>query len=77
MTDPSHSGRRYLAATGIKLAVLDGAGRIIGEPVRVPTPPPPVEPQKLIAAIDSTAGRLGAFDASRSAFPARCAAGGY
>ncbi len=43
--DPPMDDRRTLAVdiggTGIKLAVLDGAGKIIGEPVRTPTPPPP------------------------------------
>jgi len=58
-----------IGGTGIKLAVLDGAGRIIGEPVRVPTPPPPVAPQKLIAAIDAAGARLGAFDRVSVGFP--------
>src|SRR5438132_2657095 len=58
-----------IGGTGIKLALLDGAGKMVGEPVRVPTPPPPVAPEKLIAAIDSAAARLGAFDRVSVGFP--------
>src|SRR5437879_10388265 len=58
-----------IGGTGIKLAVLDGAGRIIGEPVRVPTPPPPVAPEALIAAVEGAAARLGAFDRVSVGFP--------
>ena len=58
-----------IGGTGIKLAVLDAAGKMIGEPVRVPTPPAPVAPQKLIAAIDSAAARLGGFDRVSVGFP--------
>ena len=46
------SDRRTLAVdiggTGIKLAALDESGRIVGSPVRVPTPPKPVPPSELI-----------------------------
>jgi polyphosphate glucokinase len=58
-----------IGGTGIKLAVLDAAGKMIGEPVRVPTPSAPVAPQKLIAAIDSAAARLGGFDRVSVGFP--------
>ncbi len=58
-----------IGGTGIKLAVLDGAGKMTGEPVRVPTPAAPVAPQKLIAAIDGAAARLGAFDRVSVGFP--------
>jgi predicted TIM-barrel fold metal-dependent hydrolase/predicted NBD/HSP70 family sugar kinase len=58
-----------IGGTGIKLALLDGAGKMVGEPVRVPTPPAPVAPQQLIAAIDSAAARLGAFDRVSVGFP--------
>ena len=58
-----------IGGTGIKLAVLDGAGRIVGEPVRVPTPPPPVAPEALIAAVQSAAVRLGTFDRVSVGFP--------
>src|SRR5439155_15940149 len=58
-----------IGGTGIKLALLDGAGKMLGEPVRVPTPPPPVAPATLIAAIDNAAPRLGAFDRVSVGFP--------
>jgi predicted TIM-barrel fold metal-dependent hydrolase len=58
-----------IGGTGIKLAVLDAAGKMIGERVRVPTPSAPVAPQKLIAAIDSAAARLGGFDRVSVGFP--------
>ncbi len=71
--DPPMDDRRTLAVdiggTGIKLAVLDGAGKIIGEPVRTPTPPPPVAPQTLTAAIDAAAAGLGGFDRVSVGFP--------
>ena len=51
-----------IGGTGIKLALLDGAGRIIGKPVRQPTPTPPVAPQTLTAAIGAAAAPLGGFD---------------
>ncbi len=65
--------RRTLAVdiggTGLKLALLDGAGRIIGERVRVPTPPPPVAPDVLAGAIDGAVGKLGEFDRVSVGFP--------
>ena len=65
--------RRTLAVdiggTGIKLALLDSAGRIIGERVRVATPPPPVAPAALAAAIDAAVGGLGDFDRASVGFP--------
>ena len=45
--------RRTLAVdiggTGIKLALLDGTGQMIGKRVRKPTPPSPVAPRTLTA----------------------------
>jgi predicted TIM-barrel fold metal-dependent hydrolase len=65
--------RRTLAVdiggTGIKLAVLDGAGQIIGKRVRNPTPAPPVAPQTLTAAIAGAADGLGDFDRVSVGFP--------
>jgi len=65
--------RRTLAVdiggTGIKLAVLDGSGQIIGKPVRTLTPAPPVAPQMIIAAIDAAVAPLGAFDRVSVGFP--------
>lgn len=65
--------RRTLAVdiggTGIKLALLDGGGRIIGERVRVPTPPQPVAPEVMAEAIDAAAAALGDFDRASVGFP--------
>ena len=58
-----------IGGTGVKLAVLDGKGRIIGESVRVPTPMPPVAPEVLAAAIDKGAAALGGFDRASVGFP--------
>jgi predicted TIM-barrel fold metal-dependent hydrolase/predicted NBD/HSP70 family sugar kinase len=65
--------RRTLAVdiggTGIKLAVLDGTGKMIGKRVRKPTPPPPVAPRTLTATIDAAAAALGPFDRASVGFP--------
>jgi polyphosphate glucokinase len=58
-----------IGGTGIKAAVLDEAGRIIGGPHRVPTPPQPVAPQALVDAIDAAAGPLGPFARASVGFP--------
>jgi predicted TIM-barrel fold metal-dependent hydrolase/predicted NBD/HSP70 family sugar kinase len=58
-----------IGGTGIKLALLDGSGHIIGESVRVPTPPPPVAPEILTEAIDAAAAGLGDFDRVSVGFP--------
>ncbi|HVB15941.1 MAG TPA: ROK family protein [Stellaceae bacterium] len=58
-----------IGGTGVKLALLDGAGQIIGERVRVPTPPMPVAPAALTAAIDDAAAKLGDFDRASVGFP--------
>jgi len=67
------SDRRTLAVdiggTGIKLAALDDGGRIVGTPVRVPTPPKPVAPQELIRVVDSAAVALGPFERVSVGFP--------
>jgi len=68
MTDP-----RTLAVdiggTGVKLALLDGKGRILGESVRVPTPMPPVAPQLLTDTIGRAVAKLGPFDRASVGFP--------
>ncbi len=65
--------RRTLAVdiggTGIKLALLDSAGKMIGERMRVPTPTPPVAPQAVTAALDTVSAALGAFDRVSVGFP--------
>ena len=70
---PIMSDRRTLAVdiggTGIKLAALDDSGRIVGPPVRVPTPPKPVAPDELIRVVGSAAGALGPFERVSVGFP--------
>jgi len=65
--------RRTLAVdiggTGIKLALLDGKGQIIGKRVRKATPAPPVAPQALTATIDAATAGLGSFDRVSVGFP--------
>jgi predicted TIM-barrel fold metal-dependent hydrolase len=58
-----------IGGTGVKLALLDGKGRIIGKNVRVPTPMPPVAPEVLTATIEAAAAPLGAFDRVSVGFP--------
>ena len=65
--------RRTLAVdiggTGIKLALLDSRGRIIGKRVRVVTPPAPLAPEMLAETIDRAAAPLGDFDRASVGFP--------
>jgi predicted TIM-barrel fold metal-dependent hydrolase/predicted NBD/HSP70 family sugar kinase len=65
--------RRTLAVdiggTGIKLALLDGAGQMIGKQVRLPTPAPPVAPEAVTAALDAASAALGDFDRVSVGFP--------
>ncbi|HEY8872684.1 MAG TPA: ROK family protein [Stellaceae bacterium] len=65
--------RRTLAVdiggTGLKLAVLDGAGKMIGKRVRLPTPAPPVAPEAVTAALAAAAAGLGHFDRVSVGFP--------
>jgi predicted TIM-barrel fold metal-dependent hydrolase/predicted NBD/HSP70 family sugar kinase len=58
-----------IGGTGIKLALLDGTGQLIGKRVRLPTPRPPVAPEALAAAIDAASARLGDFDRASVGFP--------
>jgi predicted TIM-barrel fold metal-dependent hydrolase len=58
-----------IGGTGIKLALLDEAGKMIGKRVRVMTPPVPVAPEVLTAAIDAAAAPLGEFDRVSVGFP--------
>ena len=70
---PKMSDRRTLAVdvggTGIKLAALDDSGRIVGSPVRVPTPPKPVAPAELVRLVDNAAHPLGPFERVSVGFP--------
>jgi polyphosphate glucokinase len=58
-----------IGGTGIKAALLDEAGTILGDRQRVPTPPRPVAPEDLIRAIDQAAAPLGTFDRVSVGFP--------
>lgn len=58
-----------IGGTGIKAALLDEAGTIIGERQRVPTPPKPIAPDILLQAIDQAVTPLGAFDRVSVGFP--------
>ncbi len=55
--------------TGIKAAVLDEEGEIIGERQRVATPPKPIAPDVMIEALDAAVRPLGAFDRVSVGFP--------
>ena len=67
------AGPRTLAVdiggTGVKLALLDPKGRMIGKSIRVPTPMPPVAPEMLTAALEAAAAPLGSFDRVSVGFP--------
>jgi polyphosphate glucokinase len=58
-----------IGGTGIKAALLDDAGSLIGERQRVPTPPKPVAPEDLVRAIDQVAGPLGTYERVSVGFP--------
>jgi polyphosphate glucokinase len=58
-----------IGGSGIKAALLDNDGSIIGDRQRVPTPPKPVAPEALVGAIDKAAGLLGDFERVSVGFP--------
>jgi polyphosphate glucokinase len=58
-----------IGGTGIKAALLDDTGSLIGERQRVPTPPKPVTPEDLVRAIDQAASPLGTFERVSVGFP--------
>jgi predicted TIM-barrel fold metal-dependent hydrolase len=58
-----------IGGSGLKLAVLDAGGTMIGKRVRVPTPPQPVSPEGLTAALEAAAAGLGQFDRVSVGFP--------
>jgi polyphosphate glucokinase len=58
-----------IGGTGIKAALLDDTGNIIGERHRVPTPPTPIAPEILLDAIDQAVAPLGTFDRVSVGFP--------
>ena len=58
-----------IGGSGIKAALLDDTGSLIGERQRVPTPPKPVTPEDLVRAIDQVAGPLGTYERVSVGFP--------
>lgn len=58
-----------IGGTGIKAALLDEAGDILGERERVATPPKPIKPETLVHAIAEAAAPLGGFDRVSVGFP--------
>jgi polyphosphate glucokinase len=58
-----------IGGTGIKAALLDDTGSMIGERQRVPTPPKPVAPDDLVSAIDQVSAPLGTFERVSVGFP--------
>ncbi len=58
-----------IGGTGIKAALLGGAGQMISMRQRVPTPAKPVAPAALVDAIDQVVAPLGDFDRVSVGFP--------
>jgi len=58
-----------IGGTGVKAALLDPAGNMIGKRSRVPTPPKPVAPDVLTRAIEEAVAPLGDFDRVSVGFP--------
>jgi polyphosphate glucokinase len=58
-----------IGGTGIKAALLDEVGKIIGERQRVPTPSKPVAPDHLVRAIQQAVAPLGTFERVSVGFP--------
>jgi polyphosphate glucokinase len=58
-----------IGGTGIKAAVLDPSGGMIGKRSRVPTPPKPLTRDQLLGAIAEAVAPLGEFDRVSVGFP--------
>jgi polyphosphate glucokinase len=58
-----------IGGTGIKAALLDDRGNMIGGRQRVPTPPKPIAPADLVGAIDEAVAALETFDRVSVGFP--------
>jgi len=58
-----------IGGTGIKAALLDEDGHLIGDRQRLPTPPKPVTPSDLVSTIDKVAAPLGDFERVSVGFP--------
>jgi polyphosphate glucokinase len=64
-----------IGGTGIKAALLDEHGSMIGERQRVPTPAKPVTPEDLVRAIDKAVVPLGPYERVSVGFPGYVRAG--
>ena len=58
-----------IGGTGIKAALLDNDGSMIGDRQRVPTPAKPIAPDALVHAIEEAASPLGDFERVSVGFP--------
>ena len=58
-----------IGGSGIKAALLDTDGNMIGKRQRVPTPSKPIAPEALLGAIDRAASPLGDFERVSVGFP--------
>ena len=58
-----------IGGSGIKAALLDDHGTLIGDRQRVPTPPKPVAPEALLQAINKAVAPLGGFERVSVGFP--------
>lgn len=58
-----------IGGTGIKAALLDENGQMIGKRVRLPTPPKPIPPEVLTATIGEAVSSLTGFDRASVGFP--------
>jgi polyphosphate glucokinase len=58
-----------IGGSGIKAALLDDNGSMLGERQRVPTPPKPVAPEALVRAIGEAVALLGDFERVSVGFP--------
>lgn len=58
-----------IGGTGIKAALIDEAGEMLGERQRVPTPAKPIAPADLVRAIDEAVSPLGAYERVSVGFP--------
>lgn len=57
-----------IGGSGLKAALLDGRGRMVGDRLRVPTPSP-APPKVLLPALDDLVAQLSAFDRVSVGFP--------
>jgi polyphosphate glucokinase len=58
-----------IGGTGLKLALLDEKGEMVGKRVRTPTPPKPVSPKLLIEKLAECAAQFPKFDRVSVGFP--------